>query len=161
MQNPEATYYEEESTYLMPLDVEFCEAGDVSIQHTVSLALAPLEEKNEWLTQARKQGPSMAPVQSVTLRQASKLPMEQGIDMNAFEHLKKAFLQSQPQFPKPNPLVLTPHPSSPVVNDFLGDSDGDPGHSRLRRPSTDYSVSPCAGQGPQDSPVEDSLDPYD
>ncbi|KAJ1154443.1 hypothetical protein NDU88_007195 [Pleurodeles waltl] len=45
MADSEASFYEEDEHSIMTLDEELCEAVDASIQHAVSLALAPLQKK--------------------------------------------------------------------------------------------------------------------
>lgn len=175
-------YYEEEEeeeTQFFPLSDEFCDAVDSSILKAVSDAVAPLEKKLDDLAKrlqplseredvAGPSGPLPPQSSSASLpEKPRKRPRSDGVDSNALEKLRQAFLDAQtpaqpvePSSSEPLPSG-TPRliPSPPPSEDLHGGSDGESEKSRSWRPSPPGSVSHLQTTPSQADLQSDLLDP--
>ncbi|KAJ1093840.1 hypothetical protein NDU88_006931 [Pleurodeles waltl] len=99
-------YTEEESISVLPVDEEFCEEVDASIQQSVASTIAPLERRLLQITHTcpvplelevdtpQPCGPCTLPTKGS--QRSSKRRADSGMNLSAFECLKKAFLTRTP-----------------------------------------------------------------
>ncbi|KAJ1170040.1 hypothetical protein NDU88_001921 [Pleurodeles waltl] len=145
-----AEYSEEESFQRGPIDDKFCEAVETSLHQAVAPAIEPLEHCLLALAEV-----CPFPLNEPPTTHKGACKSDTGIDLRAFDCLKKVFL-SQPTSPggdtpaasKEAPLSL--HPDD---DDHAGDSPDEMGPSRPWFPSQSL--------GDQREDVSDMLGPED
>lgn len=127
----------------LPWDEDFYDAVDASIYWAVEEAMNPLEERlsrqiaqafanftPQTVAPAPSNAQGSAPAPQVPVEPPAKRTREAGVDLDAFDRLRQAFLATQPALPPSLP--------SPPQKDS-GDPDNLPGPSRLP-PSKDSGV---------------------